>query len=46
MFGASSLDQFGTAEAGRDVLKMAVVIRIKKNSVWYIVSPQEMLALM
>lgn len=33
MFGASSLDQSGREEAVRDVLKMEVVVRIKKNSV-------------
>lgn len=44
MFGAPSLEQSGTEEAARDVLKMEVVVRIKKNSVRYPVSPQEVVA--
>lgn len=32
-FGTLSLDQFGTKEAVRDVSKMRVVVRIKKNKV-------------
>ena len=33
VFGALPLDWFGTEEAARDVLKMGVAVRIKKNSV-------------
>lgn len=33
VFGAWPLDQFGTAAAVRDVLKVGVAVRMKKKSV-------------
>lgn len=43
MFGTLSLDHFGTEAAVGGVLKIGVV-RIRKNSILYTISPQEMLA--
>lgn len=47
--GTLSLNQFGTEEAVRDVLKVGAVIRIKKKertSVLYTTSPQEVFTIM